>query len=625
MCGILGYLGGRYLQEDGVFKNTLDLLSHRGPDDYGIYTDHELLLGHRRLSIIDLSNAGHQPMVDKESRAVIVFNGEIYNYIEIRNDLITKGHVFYSKTDTEVLLKSFLEWGSDCLKRLNGMWAFAIWLPKKNQLFFSRDRFGVKPFYYYKDEKQFAFASEPKALLSLFDSCREVNNKVLYEFLSFGSLYSSNEAFYNRIKIIPPAHCGVYDVVKKNMRIWRYWNYAEKNLGDYSKNQSVEEFQSIFNSAVKMRLRSDVPVGVTLSGGLDSTAILTAGMQYSSLDLACFTSVYDINHRGEAAWAKIATKPYNLNPIEVVAPNNMWIETLREISWHMDGPGYSPAVYPVWFIMKEAKDRGIPVLLEGQGADEALGGYPQYGVLTLIEKLNSLVCHPNRENIKSFKNSVSKLIHTFTLRWILLWLMRETFPFLISLNRNLVGAKSVLKHEFVNSVLGATTSDNCSNIPKDYDLVTRRLFHDHSCNILPGLLHYGDSISMAHSIESRLPFMDFRLVEWVFSRSSEIKISDGETKWVLREYLRRMGQENIGNRADKLGYPTPVDDWLTENNGDLPKSILLSPNSMIQEYCDQKRINRLIKRHLKGMRGSANHLYRLLSTELWLQECINKV
>ncbi|MBU1014573.1 MAG: asparagine synthase (glutamine-hydrolyzing), partial [Bacteroidetes bacterium] len=594
MCGIFGVTGINNGLSIEKCSFALDLMAHRGPDDRGEYTNNHVFFGHRRLAILDLSSSGHQPMVDKETGITIVFNGEIYNYLEIRNQLIAIGYHFNSKTDTEVLLKAFMEWGPKCLDHFNGMWAFAIWQPKKNKIFVARDRFGVKPFYYFNDNKQFAFASEPKALLEIFPECRKVNPKVLYEFLELGMLYASDSSFYSGIEILPPAHCGEYDVDKGSFITWRYWAYPECPENHEAKSILVQEFKELLNDSVQLRLRSDVPVGITLSGGLDSTAVLSASMRGKKSKRVCFTSVYGDSGRGESKWAEIASKPYGIRPIEVDAPFADWINTLQQISWHMDAPGYSPAVFPLWSLMQKARNMNIPVLLEGQGADECLGGYPQYGILSFIDKLKDLCIRPTLNKIQNATNEWNGLSTTFTSKMAFLWLIRECFPWLIKWNRKRVGAGSTLKPEFIKKALKLGAREFRFPISNNMDTVTRRLLKDFSVTILPGLLHYGDAISMAHSIESRLPFMDYRLVEWLFSQSSDVKISSGETKWILRQYLRNSGQETIGNRPDKLGYPTPLDEWLSIDNGRVPKKYLLSHDSLIQEFCNPEQISRLI-------------------------------
>lgn len=622
MCGILGRIGPYDKDAEYCFDKTLDLLRHRGPDDRGIYIGDDFLFGHRRLSIIDLSECGRQPMVDQRSGAVIVFNGEIYNYIELREELILKGHSFHSKTDTEVLLKAYLTWGRDCMRRLNGMWAFAVWDPVRHIFFFSRDRFGIKPFYYYHEDGIFAFASEPKSLLSLFPYLREANTETLYRFLELGQLYVSNASFYKGIEILPPAYCAEYCPDIESLHLWRYWDYPAENKFDCDVASSIDEFESIFIDSVRIRMRSDVPIGVTLSGGLDSTAVLAASKKNNKEKISCFTSVYSQNDRGEAEWAQKAALPYNVVLYEVEAPKTDWISTLENISWHMDGPGYSPAVYPFWFLMRKAYNVGVPVLLEGQGADEVLGGYPQYSVLSFITECKEAISSLSFSRLRRSAHIWQEMVRVFTTRWTILWLIREMYPWLIHWHRKRVGAGSVLKMDFAINYKKLEKESRLSFSKYNSDTVNTRLYTDHSRDILPGLLHYGDAISMAHSIESRLPFMDFRIVEWLFARSSSLKICDGETKWILRKFLSMNNQEMIANRPDKQGYPTPIERWMAEDEGKILKEILTDPGGKLNQFCEPKKINRLIRFHVRGVQGTGNHLYRLVSTEMWMRKCL---
>jgi asparagine synthase (glutamine-hydrolysing) len=623
MCGILGLVTENAGAHSESFSIALDTLAHRGPDDRGVFDGRGILLGHRRLSIIDLSSGGHQPMREPESGAVIVFNGEIYNYLELRSQLEQLGHVFQTKSDTEVLLHAYLEWGAAALEKLNGMWAFAIWLPGQRKLFIARDRFGVKPLYYTKKQGALAFASEPKALLSLFPDLRKPDNLAVYEFLAQGLLYSNGRSFYQDVHVFPLGHYGEYFAETGQFKTTRYWDYPDaKNVSGSNVYDAVEEFSALFEDAVKLRTRSDVPVGITLSGGLDSTAVLAAAKQNTSGERVCFTSVYGEKERGEARWAKIATEPYGMLPVEVEASKDDWLETLQQISWHMDGPGYSPAVYPLWYLMREARKQGVLVLLEGQGADEELGGYPQYAIiafLTLLKKSGSISA------LKKAGNTWGNLRATFTARWALLWLIRESFPGLIAYNRRHAGTYMTLKQDFKADMEKQSNQaggfhEILSN--PTYSRVNQRLLQDHSRNILPGLLHYGDAISMAHGVESRLPFMDYRLVEWIFANGDDVKIREGHTKWILRQYLRNAGQSRIAGRKDKQGYPTPIEKWLSENNGAAVRELLLTPEARITQFCDSSRIGLLLDRHLAGKTGAGSHLYRLVSTELWLRSCL---
>jgi len=625
MCGILGWISEGVQSRAEPFSKALDTLAHRGPDDRGVFDAPGAFLGHRRLSIIDLTIGGHQPMRDPGSGAVIVFNGEIYNYLELRRQLEQLGHEFRTESDTEVLLQAYLEWGPSALNKLNGMWGLAIWQPQQRKLFVARDRFGIKPFYFAHRPGHigFAFASEPKALLALFPEFRQPDEQAVYKFLAEGLLYTEGQSFYQHIQTLPPGHYGDYSAETEQYKMIRYWDYPTTAIASTNYAQdAVDEFSSLFEDAVSLRMRSDVPVGITLSGGLDSTAVLAAAMRKTPGKRVCFTSVYGGNERGEAEWAKRASAPYGILPVEVEAPNAAWLQTLQQIAWHMDGPGYSPAVYPLWYLMREARKQGVLVLLEGQGADEALGGYPQYAVIALLGILRRA---RGAVELKHAFQVWTRICGTFTVRWALLWLLRESFPGLVSLNRRRVGSYMTLTEDFKvraeKQLRGAGNGLTASG-SKSLNPITSRLMQDHSRNILPGLLHYGDAISMAHGVESRLPFMDFRLVEWMFANSDAVKINEGQTKWVLRQYLRQAGQTTIAERKDKQGYPTPIEKWLAENNGAIVRELLLAPDTHIKQFCDTHRIGKLLNKHLSGRPGAGNHLYRLISTELWLRQCI---
>lgn len=616
MCGILGWLGQHGSEDAERFGVALDRLAHRGPDDRGIFMAPGVLLGHRRLAILDLSPAGHQPMVEPASGAVIVFNGEIYNNVELRAELEGLGHRFAGHSDTEVLLHALIEWGEGALSRLNGMWAFAFWQPEKQRLLVARDRFGVKPLYYRDGETGLAFASEPKALLALFPEHRTVSEPALLDFLGNNLLYARGESFYQDIHVLPPAHYAVHEVGTGKLRLTRYWDYPANIDEALSAEDAVAQFDALLTDAVRLRLRSDVPVGLTLSGGLDSTGVLAAASPYTAKPLTCFTSVYGEGEVGELPWAQRASDAVHAPLIAVSAPHADWLQTLRKVAWHMDGPGYSPAVYPLWHLMQRAGAEGVPVLLEGQGADEALAGYPQYAVLELLGYLSGQ--SGRRRSLAGVGARVRALRSTFSLRWALAWSARELSPTLLRWHRRRVGFQSLMRKGV-----------ELPHIPeqlrrKDGDPVRQRLLEDHSLTILPGLLHYGDSISMAHGVEARNPFMDYRLVEWMFRLPTRLRFNHSETKWVLREYLRKHGQQSIGNRPDKKGYPTPVGKWLASEQGREIERLLLDRNSLLHQWCDPEKIKILIEQNRQGVMAAEHHLYKLVSTQLWLSECIER-
>lgn len=614
MCGILGWIGAADPMDKERFGEALDLLAHRGPDDRGVVEFPGALLGHRRLSIVDLSPTGHQPMVEAESGAAIVFNGEIYNHLELRAELEKLGHRFRGTSDTEVLLHALLHWGDAALGRLNGMWAFAFWDPCKRRLLLSRDRFGVKPLYYRIGREGLAFASEPKALLKLFPEHRSVCQPALLEFLANNALYAGDQSFYAGIRVMPPAHFGVLEG-EGQLRLDRYWRYPADASDGLAADDAVAQFESMFEDAVRIRLRSDVPVGLTLSGGLDSTAILAAAAAGRAQPMTCFTSVYGADNSGELEWAQRASQPVGAALIAVPAPQENWLTVMRDVVWHMDGPGYSPAVYPLWCLMQRARSEGVPVLLEGQGADESLAGYPQYAALELLAYARG--ASAEGRSLAGLLGRLGAMRSTFSLRWAAAWMLRESWPGLVRWRRRRIGFQSLLREGIDVPPERGIAGE------RGRDPVRDRLLDDHARTILPGLLHYGDAISMAHSIESRHPFMDYRLVEWMFRLPTRWKLREGETKWVLREYLRSHGQAAIGNRRDKKGYPTPVGAWLASKQGREIEALLLDRHSLLHEWCDPKRIKDLIERNRQGVMGAEHHLYKLVSTQMWLTTCVD--
>lgn len=614
MCGIVAIVGdskalGR--RRDGA----LDLIAHRGPDDRGTWEDADTWLGSRRLAIIDLSPGGHQPRVDRETGVSITFNGEIYNYLELREQLAALGHRFATASDTEVLLRAYLEWGAEMLPRLNGMWAFVIWDPRARQAFFARDRLGVKPFCYSSLGGSLRIASEPKALLLLDPTLRRVDEATLYDFLAEGRLYTGTRSFYRGIAVLAPGHSGTFSPGDSSPTIQCWWSAPSEAASPVGYEQAVRGFGGLLEDAVRLRLRSDVPVGFTLSGGLDSSAVLQAAAATSNgaARLQAFTSVYEAEATqvvDERQWAQLVASKYHVDLQEVRADVTDWQGVLERIVWHMDGPGYSPAVFPLWRIMECARSRGVPVLLEGQGADELLGGYTQYAALALWQSLF-------RGRLGMFAREYRSFARTFSIRMLSLWLARERMSFAVQAYRRRVGALGTIDPDFARRQRGRTSR----RLPRS---VNARLRVDLSREILPGLLHYGDAISMAHSIESRLPFLDYRVVEFASALPGEYKVSRGDTKRILRDHLRQVGLPEIANRRDKQGYPTPANAWMTANDGALLRSHLLSPDAEIHAYCRPDRLKRLIEHHVAGRPGASNHLYRLLTTQLWLRGCVSQ-
>jgi asparagine synthase (glutamine-hydrolysing) len=616
MCGILAVLGGPLPVDAGVADDALDLQRHRGPDDRGVWSSDRAWLGARRLAILDTSSKGHQPMIDGD--VVVVFNGEVYNYVELREELRAAGAEFRSGCDTEVVLKSYLQWGHDCLSRFNGMWGLCIFDGRDGSAFFARDRFGVKPLYVTTARERVSVSSEAKSLLHLYPELRRVDEATLYGFLAKAQLHTGESTFYEGIRMVPPGHAGVVEAGARAPRLWRYWRLAPSDDAPRSDAEVDERFRALMEDAVRIRMRSDVPVGVTLSGGLDSTAVAhgAAATLNGAASLTAFTSVWQANTRSvlndERRWAKLAARPYPVIELEEVpASRGDWLSTLERIAWHLDAPNYSPAVVPLWAIMEAARARGVKVLLEGQGGDELLGGYVHHAALAFIGGLRGR----NGGRLSTVR-SAPAYARAFLPGAFALWVARELAPFARHSYRARRGTAATLRPEF------ARRYSDIVDPPAPPTRLNDRLAADLTRDILPALLHYGDGVSMAHSVESRQPFLDYRLVELCLSLPERWKISHGQTKTVLRRYLRAIGQHEVAGRTDKMGFPTPIWQWLAADDIALPRRLLLSPDSRLLAYCTRSGLERLIAHTQREPRTTATHLYRLVSTELWLRACI---
>lgn len=625
MCGILAIIGNTLPVSTELANQALDTLAHRGPDDRGVWHSPGAWLGHRRLSIIDTSSAGHQPMVDETTGIAVTFNGEIYNYIELRTELEALGHQFHSHSDTEVLLRSYIAWGKQCVNRFNGDWAFLIWDPRNQSAFLSRDRFAVKPLYFTHARGVLSIASEPKALLLLYPELRRVNERALYRFLKESALYDHKDCFYEGIQLLLPAHYAIYKPDGDTLDIVRYWDWP--NSGHSVEGDVQAQFDTLFEDAVRLRMRSDVPVGITLSGGLDSTAVMSSAekhLEIGSKRMTAFTSVYEKQPDSplvdERKWAALAAQNCVHVDLQLVeAPKNLWLQTLRTIIRHMDGPGYSPAVFPLWYIARTASQQRVTVLIEGQGADELLGGYADYAAASL---LGNFVPFLTKFKWGALERELRGSFAAFGATTFLTRLSRLMFPWLITLNYRYAGLLGVMRSDFIERINLQPGNLPLTRKVKSVSLAENVMRFDFSSRELPGLLQYGDTVSMANGIESRLPFLDYRLVEFCARLPIEWKIKTGETKYILREYLRRIGQTQTANRKDKKGYPTPIGQLFKHNDGEMLRGLLLAPNARISAYCDRDMILKLINRYLAGQKRSENPLYRLLSAELWLQECI---
>ena len=610
MCGIFGYVSLNKQEVDkDKFDNALNTIKHRGPDYQKsiLLNGNTIALGHVRLAIIDLSESGNQPMV--VGKYQVVFNGEIFNYIELRDELLLKGYSFHSNSDTEVLVNAYDCWGEECVKKFNGMWAFAIFNTVNGILFCSRDRFGVKPFNYFIDHNRFIFGSEVKPIISYDATLRKPNYNSIGLFCREGLCGELSETWFDNIYRLKPGHNLILE--GKKIRIYRYYMYPIQ-IKKIPFEEAKAKFSFLFNDAVKLRMRSDVPVGTTLSGGLDSNSIVSALRQFYKGEHFTFTAHFPGMDGDEYEQAERTNKYFNLSGNPVIREfDNKLLGALNKAILHLESGHFSPAILPLWRIHGEAKKK-VKVVLEGQGADELLGGYIQHVAgAFLFEKFIKL-------QWVSLIKSAKMLFRNYSFKTIIIFFFRLSFrPWIRTLvRRYFLRTEQVLTGDLKKVQYRETSSANSESY------FTKVLQHSHQ-GILVSLLHYGDAISMAFGIESRLPFMDYRLVDFVMTLPADYLIAEGKGKFIQRESLRSILPEFIYYDVKKLGFVTPINDFFYQNRG-LVEALLLSDKSLNRGLFNEKELKKIINSNYKKSLNRSYFLFRLLCVELWFKMFIDE-
>lgn len=604
MCGINGFT---WADEELIRKMNL-AIRHRGPDDEGIYVDKNISLGHVRLAVIDLSPKGHQPMkYEKDGKEVwIVFNGEIYNFKEIRKELGERGYSFNSNTDTEVILASYLEWGFDCVKKFNGMWAFAIYDRAENILFLSRDRFGIKPLYYYYDNN-LIFSSEIKGLL-VHSIERQPNDAVVFDFLYYNLLDHTEDTFFEGIKRLMPGHNAVFNFTTRKLRVWRYYD-LEKRIKDNKENPNPKRLRELFFNAVKRRLIADVPVGSCLSGGLDSSSIVCVMRQLEpKIEIKTFSLVFPGLSIDESKYQRVVVEKCNVKWFRTTFTARDILRDLEDLIWTQEEPFPTLSIYGQYRIMKLAHENNMKVLLDGQGSDEILAGYHYffgYYYYELFKKLKwgRLI----REMIAYIQNTGSFNAPKYFLGLLLPKRIQKWL-----LNRNLY-----LSEEFIEKF-------KHSNDLRFQRKSLNKALIDAVINTLPRLLRFEDKNAMRWSIESRLPFLDPELVEYVLSTPPDSKIKNGITKGILRKSLKNIVPDMILSRTDKIGFKTPDEDMANALEiREFIWSIINSSSFKNRKYWNWKKIQEMY--HKSERRGifTGETIWKVIILELWLRKWID--
>ena len=626
MCGFVGIIN-KNKQE--IYSNILEKMAttihHRGPDEDGIFIDGNIGFFHKRLSIIDLST-GQQPMTF--NNCTIVFNGEIYNYIELRNDLIKKGHEFRTTSDTEVLLHLYVEYGDNFVNLLNGMFAFIIYDKTNKKLFIARDHFGIKPLYWYRDETKIIFGSEIKALLAHPEIAAEADPENLQEYLTFQFILGEGTMFKNICKV-QPGHYVTIDLLSWKTDIVKYW-IPNFNIDHYhTEEYFIAQLQKILDETISQQLRSDVAVGTYLSGGLDSSLVTIMAAKFLGKPFKSFSGAF---HEGpefnELKYARIAANAAQSELLEIFPTEQEFIDLVPKLIYHLDEPVAGPGLFPQYIVSKLAS-KHVKVILGGQGGDEIFGGYARYMVAYLEQALKGAINESNEED-EHIVSLASILPNLPSLKQYLpmmksFW-KSDAFEPMDRRYYNLInrmGATSDFLHADVKSkCYDAAIFNKFSRYFNDPDTKSyfNKMTHFDMQGSLPGLLQVEDRVSMSVSIESRVPLLDRRIVDLISTMPAGMKFKGGEMKYLLKKTIHNYIPEQIMNRKDKMGFPVPLHIWSKNKAKGFIMDILLSKKAKERNIINTKYVEHLITSQQPFSRG----LWGLLSLELWYNQFIDK-
>jgi asparagine synthase (glutamine-hydrolysing) len=640
MCGIIGLYGCKGAPADvNCLAEAARTLRHRGPDDEGyllVDSQHgrcelrsgadtipelthprieqpadftpDLILGHRRLSIIDLSPGGHEPLTNVERDLWLTFNGEIYNYLEIRAELKALGHVFHTEGDGEVILQAYAQWGVECLSRFIGMFSFALWDVKRRRLWCARDFLGIKPFYYVVTPDHIGFASEVKALKVLFPEACRPNLPYLYWYLQTGGVYNAPDTFFANVRELPGAHYLLVEdgVVGEPVRYWDVDLDRARAAYDYTNPEA--EFLRLMRDSVRLQLRSDVPVGTCLSGGLDSSAIVAlATEQLNGGRMNSFSSIYASKGYDERRYIDLVASTYNTIRHQTTPQPEGFYAELTDIIWHQDIPPAATGVYSQRFVMSLAQGN-VTVLLDGQGADEMFAGYRRHVTQHIFALWRRDLARGLREGAQFAWEVRERFLPAFNLR--------EFAAYVVDY---LSGRQPWLSPE-IGAQADAYGRGVSRRELRGADALNRLLYRAVVQESIPSLLHYEDRNSMTYGIEARVPFLDHRLVEFALGVHGDQKVRGAEGKGVMRRALRGILPDAIVERRDKLGYPTPYSAW-TRDALAAETEAILRDKVLKRGWYNAAQIEALWRQHRAAQRDAGGVLFRLIATEMWLERC----
>lgn len=621
ICGVIGHKTDNKIQED-IIRRMCKELQHRGPDDEGFYLKNGRMsvgLGHRRLKIIDLSNAGRQPMANEDGSAWLVFNGEIYNFQQLRKDLKDKGHRFKSNTDAEVVLHLYEDFAEGCLSYLRGMFAFAIWDEKQDKLFLARDRIGQKPFFYYYDNRYFCFASEFSALLASGLVNKDINYEAMDRYLTFGYV-PVPATIYKRVFKMPPAHYGVFQNGKLNLQ--KYWNLDYSHKIAISEKEAAQELIKVLGEAVKLRLVSDVPLGAFLSGGIDSSTVV-ALMSRLTNKVNTFSIGFDDMDFNELKYARNIARYFSTEHREfIVKPKAL--EILPLLTERYGEPYADSSAIPTYYVARETK-RYVTVALNGDGGDESFAGYERYQAMVLAEGYNRLpaffrdrlrqaLIHllpdalnfkNKRRRLRRFFENVSLPFYSRYCRWVCMINDDEK--------------NGLYSEDFRKQLSNGNPADwlrDYPGLPADMKLIDRLMAIDIKTNLVNDLLVKMDIASMVNSLETRSPFLDQEVMQFAATLPCDFKLKRLIKKYILKKSVKDLLPPGNIHRP-KMGFGVPVGKWMRGELKDYTCSILLSKRALNRGYFNPVNFKDYVNAHLNGKKDHTSGLWTLLMFELW--------
>ena len=622
MCGIAGKVG--FARETAVssalVRRMMDAIRHRGPDDDGIYVEPQAVLGHRRLSIIDL-NSGRQPISNEDGTLWIVYNGEIYNFPELRNQLLAKGHLFKTHTDTEVIVHLYEEFGDGCVKHLRGMFAFALWDARKKRLLLARDRVGIKPLYFAETSDSLLFASEIKALLVDSELRREVDPQAIDTFLTFNYV-PGGDTLLRGVRKLEPGHYLVLE--RGQIKIERYWDLrfpAEKRQGSFD--SAAEELNELLRRTVRDHMISDVPVGILLSGGVDSTALLSFMVRETNRDIKSFTVGFSGEQfADERFYAKMAAKKFGSQHYETTITASDFQEFLPKYVGHMEEPVCEPPAVALYYVTKMARQH-VKVLMSGEGGDEAFAGYQNYRNGVWVERVKALgqpwagaaasgvkqlARIPGFARLSKFPAMMNTPLDRY-------YYSRTSSPFSF-FRRNKFefytpSFQQAIDPHFVDRQMALCFANVQGQSPLD-----QMLYVDTKTWLPDDLLIKADKITMANSLELRVPLLDHKVLEFAAILPDSYKVNGFTTKYILKKVFDGRVPKEILKRK-KSGFPVPVQTWLAHDLKDFTHDLLLDRKTLQRGYFEQPAMEQLLAAHGSKSADHSLEIFSLITLELW--------